>query len=555
MIGKGGTYIFDDGGCYIGDWNQNKANGLGVCTGPCGEGQYAGSWKGGFETIGVYTWPNKNTYKGTWSEGTRHGLGVEKKSRWIYKGEWTKGFKGKYGARYSNKSGATYEGVWLMGLQDGYGVETYADGGTYHGQWCRGVRHGYGVRQSIEYAAAMNYHAYQGRASLTSLRSSNENDNTVIMRNEQITNQPCGGFVLTMDLSGNNVSKSEPIVKPKNNLLTCFFKRMKSCEYLPESKYGENIFELNIDRKTEIINNNEKLTQYENCYSMDSLNNSKVPNPENPESENDPYTCSSNVIETYCGEWLNDKRSGFGVCDRSDGTQYIGQWFNNKRHGVGVTILLNGYCERGKYRHNMYINDTNMYNYFHGKSNNKENIDAVVLTSRKAADIALQKSEIAIEKMKNARYFSKEAETFSEKAVNNEKYAIHKSNYYKSKSEEEKLLMSRKHFGSIGNKNFNSSMHSSISHKLDHSDKEDNTSYEKIFGDVNASYTNITEFLDHYRYEIIQPNKHDYKDENPIKVISESQNLRSIHFKLIFKLYLTKIVKKGLLYFQKLYYC
>ena len=62
-------------------------------------------------------------------QGKRHGLGIETKGRWLYKGEWTHGFKGRYGTRQSSSSGAKYEGTWNNGLQDGYGTETYADGG------------------------------------------------------------------------------------------------------------------------------------------------------------------------------------------------------------------------------------------------------------------------------------------------------------------------------------------------------------------------------------------------------------------------------------------
>lgn len=48
----------------------------------------------------------------------------------VYSGEWSAGFKGRYGVRESTESGAKYEGTWTTGLQDGYGVETYADGGA-----------------------------------------------------------------------------------------------------------------------------------------------------------------------------------------------------------------------------------------------------------------------------------------------------------------------------------------------------------------------------------------------------------------------------------------
>ncbi|XP_078254302.1 junctophilin-1b isoform X4 [Rhinoraja longicauda] len=124
----GGRFDFDDGGSYCGGWEDGKAHGHGICTGPKGQGEYSGSWAHGFEVVGVYTWPSGNTYQGYWNQGKRHGLGVETKGRWCYRGEWTHGFKGRYGLRQSLNSPARYEGTWSNGLQDGYGVETYGDG-------------------------------------------------------------------------------------------------------------------------------------------------------------------------------------------------------------------------------------------------------------------------------------------------------------------------------------------------------------------------------------------------------------------------------------------
>ncbi|XP_028328024.1 junctophilin-2-like isoform X2 [Gouania willdenowi] len=125
----GGRFDFDDGGTYCGGWEDGKAHGHGVCTGPKGQGEYSGSWSNGFEVVGVYTWPSGNVYQGFWAQGKRHGLGVESKGRWIYRGEWAHGFKGRHGVRQSLNTPAKYEGTWSNGLQDGYGVETYGDGG------------------------------------------------------------------------------------------------------------------------------------------------------------------------------------------------------------------------------------------------------------------------------------------------------------------------------------------------------------------------------------------------------------------------------------------
>lgn len=54
---NGGRFDFDDGGTYCGGWEDGKAHGHGVCTGPKGQGAYSGSWHYGFEVSGIYTWP------------------------------------------------------------------------------------------------------------------------------------------------------------------------------------------------------------------------------------------------------------------------------------------------------------------------------------------------------------------------------------------------------------------------------------------------------------------------------------------------------------------
>lgn len=54
---SGGRYDFEDGGTFCGGWEDNKAHGHGVCTGPKNQGAYFGAWHYGFEVSGIYTWP------------------------------------------------------------------------------------------------------------------------------------------------------------------------------------------------------------------------------------------------------------------------------------------------------------------------------------------------------------------------------------------------------------------------------------------------------------------------------------------------------------------
>lgn len=81
-----------------------------------------------------------SSFEGQWQNGRRHGLGVETRGRWIYRGEWTSGSKGRYGVRQSATSTAKYEGTWASGLQDGYGSETYADGGENRNIFLNSIR-------------------------------------------------------------------------------------------------------------------------------------------------------------------------------------------------------------------------------------------------------------------------------------------------------------------------------------------------------------------------------------------------------------------------------
>ena len=48
------------------------------------------------------------------------------------------------------------------------------------------------------------------------------------------------------------------------------------------------------------------------------------------------------IVERYCGEWKGDRRTGYGIAERSDGLRYEGEWASNRKHGYGVTTLQDG---------------------------------------------------------------------------------------------------------------------------------------------------------------------------------------------------------------------
>lgn len=104
-----------------------------------------------------------------------------------------------------------------------------------------------------------------------------------------------------------------------------------------------------------------------------------------------------NAMESYMGEWKNDKRSGFGISERSDGLKYEGEWFNNKKYGYGVTTFKDGTKEEGKYKNNVLITSRSKKNLLFVRSSKlRERIDTAVQSASRAGQIAVQKADIAV---------------------------------------------------------------------------------------------------------------------------------------------------------------
>ncbi|XP_075998484.1 junctophilin-3 isoform X2 [Genypterus blacodes] len=417
-MSTGGRFNFDDGGSYCGGWEEGKAHGHGICTGPKGQGEYCGSWAHGFELLGIYTWPSGNTYQGTWAQGKRHGVGVENKGRWVYKGEWTHGFKGRYGMRESTGTSGKYEGTWNNGLQDGYGTETYSDGGTFQGQWVGGMRHGYGVRQSVPYGMAAVIRSPL-RTSINSLRSGSEHSNgtALLDRTGAVVPVPPPGpgtLMTSVSMCSTGSSGSSPAVSRGGFVLTAH----SESELLKGKRKG-GLFRRSIlsglklrksESRSSLASQRSKQSSFRSEAGMSTVSsaasdiNSTI---SLGETDADLAAADDDVdataTETYCGEWKNDKRTGFGISQRSDGLQYEGEWLSNKRHGYGCTTFPDGTKEEGKYKQNILVSGKRKNLIPLRASKIREKVDRAVEGAQKAADIARQKAEIALSRTAHAQ--------------------------------------------------------------------------------------------------------------------------------------------------------
>lgn len=398
----GGRFDFDDGGTYCGGWEDGKAHGHGVCTGPKGQGEYSGSWHYGFEVSGIYTWPSGSTFEGHWQNGRRHGLGVESRGRWTYRGEWTQGFKGRYGVRQSGISTAKYEGTWSNGLQDGYGSETYADSGVYQGQWQRGFRHGYGVRTSAPFGVASVSKNKGLQASSNSLRSEPMAGMSLepVAERDRRMDELRGGFVLrsrSEELPNRRGSLGERPAVVRTNLLGLRLRKQRSTGDLEKRGTAASV------RSTA---SSASWMSSESHGTSDTIHTDS-----NASFVVEDEQMDNSVTETYMGEWKNDRRAGYGVCERSDGLRYEGEWFNNKKYGYGVTTFRDGSREEGKYKNNVLITSNKKKHMFLIRSTKfRERIEAAVNAAVRASKISLQKADIAISRTATARGKAEQAD-------------------------------------------------------------------------------------------------------------------------------------------------
>ncbi|XP_056134226.1 junctophilin-3 isoform X4 [Lampris incognitus] len=407
-MSTGGRFDFDDGGSYCGGWEQGKAHGRGVCTGPQGQGEYAGAWSHGFEVLGVYTWPSGNSYQGTWAQGKRHGVGVESKGRWEYRGEWTQGFKGRYGQLESTASGARYEGTWSNGLQDGYGTETYSDGGTYQGQWLGGMRHGYGVRQSVPYGMAAVI-LFPLRTSINSLRSEHSHGPPVVL-DDGSTPTPTDGVVA--GLAGSPVGRGGFALTAPSEADR---QRKRKGRFRQSILSGLKL--RRSESKSSLASQLSKQSSFCSEAGMSTVSSAASDIHSNTSESEQGAPVDATVTETYAGEWRSDQRAGWGVSRRSDGLHYEGEWAANKRHGYGCTTFPDGTKEEGKYKQNVLVSGKRKNLIPLRASKIREKVDRAIEAAEKSADIAKQKAEIAVSRMSHARGKAEAAEGVAQKAT------------------------------------------------------------------------------------------------------------------------------------------
>jgi hypothetical protein len=107
-----GTYIWDNGDKYVGEWKNNKMNGQGTFTWASGD-MYTGKYKDDkMNGNGTYTWDNGDKYVGEFKNDIQEGQGTLIWSNGNkYVGEFKNGFKNGR-CVYSKTNGVIWNGEW-----------------------------------------------------------------------------------------------------------------------------------------------------------------------------------------------------------------------------------------------------------------------------------------------------------------------------------------------------------------------------------------------------------------------------------------------------------
>ncbi|KAI8759609.1 junctophilin-3, partial [Biomphalaria glabrata] len=265
---------------------------------------------------------------------------------------------------------------------------------TYQGQWYRGTRHGYGVRQSVPYGLASHYRPKAMRASLTSLRSENEDELVVKSRDKKL-DESRGGFVLKAKSDETPPTRRRSIFDKQGR--SSLRKTLMSGLKLKKQKSTGDINDSPKRQTGSVRSTISNISHVSADSSQSGVTTASVYTDSNLSFVSQDDITDVNVVETYMGEWKNDKRSGFGISERSDGLKYEGEWYNNRKYGYGVTTFKDGTREEGKYKNNVLISSGKKNKLFLIRTSKlRERVDNAVLSAQRAGQIALQKADIAI---------------------------------------------------------------------------------------------------------------------------------------------------------------
>ena len=194
-----------------------------------------------------------------------------------------------------------------------------------------------------------------------------------------------------------NASKSSRILHRKNHLSQSSDSRPKSPKSSSEAENASQSGSLNSTVGSASAHSD----------TMDIVNlNGQIEKATNP------------LIETYKGEWMKDKRHGFGIVEDTDGFSYVGEWYENMRHGLGVAVFPDETKLEGEWRNDDLVTDLKKKGpLISFVTRFRQRLNVICEGAQDAAEKAEQKSQIALARAAASRDKAADAMAAAEQAV------------------------------------------------------------------------------------------------------------------------------------------
>ena len=353
-----GTYTWDNGDKYVGEFKDNKYHGKGSYTFADGE-NYAGEYKNGKRHgQGNNTYGNGDKYVGEYKDSKIHGYGTYyyladnqfKGDKYV--GEYRNGKRNGQGT-YTYSDGENYAGEYKNDKRHGQGTNTYVNGDKYVGEYKDGKIHGYGTY----YYLADNQ--FKGDKYFGEYKNDKRHGQGTYAFSDgakyvgEWENDNLNGYATTYYADGSihqeGIFKDDKFLYTEkrsvtnSTLQTCPSSgNLHNChgtytwdngdkyvgEWQSNNMHGRGTYTFGPNTKWA---GDEYAGEYKNGY-FDGYGT---------------YTWSSG--SKYVGQYQKDKRHGKGTYTYSNGDKYIGEYQNDKRHGQGSYTYVNGSKDVGTF--------------------------------------------------------------------------------------------------------------------------------------------------------------------------------------------------------------
>ena len=289
-----GTWTYDDGQKYVGDWKDDKRHGQGTYTYVDGA-KYVGEHKDDkFHGQGTYTWADGTKYVGEYKDSEFHGQGT-----------------------YTFPNGDEYVGEYKDGKRNGQGTDTWADG-EYVGDWKDDKKHGQGT-----YTFA-DGKVWEGQWSNDEWVSGKEYAAGEYNSSSQVSSLP--------PCEGEERSCEGSLTSPYGTIYTGVFKdgifegkSEKDIKYVGEYKDGK-------------MHGQGTQSWADGAKYVGEYKDGKV---------HGQGTITWVDGGNYVGEWKDDNRHGQGTEIWANGDKYVGELEYNNKNGYGVLTYNDGSAEVG----------------------------------------------------------------------------------------------------------------------------------------------------------------------------------------------------------------